>query len=73
MVAGAGDHLVSSAALYGGTHTLLDVSLRRLGIETSFVAADNPSAFAKAVAITVAVAVSSVVAFASALQMLLPS
>ena len=30
-LAGAGDHIVASAALYGGTHTLLDVSLRRLG------------------------------------------
>ena len=38
-LAGAGDHIVASAALYGGTHTLLDVSLRRLGIDTTFVAA----------------------------------
>ena len=44
-LAGAGDHIVASAALYGGTHTLLDVSLRRLGIETTFVAADDPPAF----------------------------
>jgi O-acetylhomoserine (thiol)-lyase len=44
-LAGAGDHFVSSAALYGGTHTLLDVSLRRLGIATTFVAPDDPSAF----------------------------
>ena len=48
-LAAAGDHLVSSAALYGGTHTLLDVSLRRLGIETTFVAPDDPRAFAKAI------------------------
>jgi O-acetylhomoserine (thiol)-lyase len=48
-LAGAGDHLVSSAALYGGTHTLLDVSLRRLGIDTTFVPADEPGAFARAV------------------------
>jgi O-acetylhomoserine (thiol)-lyase len=48
-LAGAGDHLVASAALYGGTHTLLDVSLRRLGIDTTFVAADDPSAFAGAI------------------------
>jgi O-acetylhomoserine (thiol)-lyase len=47
-LAGAGDHIVSSAALYGGTHTLLDVSLRRLGIETTFVAPDDPSAFVAA-------------------------
>ena len=48
-LAGAGDHVVASAALYGGTHTLLDVSLRRLGIETTFVAADDPAAFARAI------------------------
>lgn len=47
-LAGAGDHIVASGALYGGTYTLLDVSLRRLGIETSFVPADDPDAFAAA-------------------------
>lgn len=48
-LAGAGDHLVSSIGLYGGTHTLFDVTLRRLGIETTFVAADQPKAFAQAI------------------------
>jgi O-acetylhomoserine (thiol)-lyase len=48
-LAGAGDHIVASAALYGGTYTLLDVSLRRLGIDTTFVAADDPAAFDAAV------------------------
>src|SRR5579862_5370500 len=48
-LAGAGDHIVASAALYGGTHTLLDVSLRRLGVETTFVTPDDPAAFAAAV------------------------
>jgi len=48
-LAGAGDHIVASAALYGGTHTLLDVSLRRLGIETTFVPADDPDAFGRAI------------------------
>jgi O-acetylhomoserine (thiol)-lyase len=48
-LAGAGDHLVSSAALYGGTFTLLDVSLRRLGIDTTFVPADDPKAFREAI------------------------
>jgi O-acetylhomoserine (thiol)-lyase len=48
-LAGAGDHLVSSAALYGGTRGLFDVSLRRLGIDTTFVAPDDPSAFAGAI------------------------
>src|SRR5204862_3125620 len=33
----AGDHIVSSAQLYGGTHTLFDVTLRRLGVEPTFV------------------------------------
>jgi O-acetylhomoserine (thiol)-lyase len=47
-LAGAGDHIVASAALYGGTHTLLDVSLRRLGIDTTFVPPDDPAAFAAA-------------------------
>jgi O-acetylhomoserine (thiol)-lyase len=48
-LAGAGDHLVASASLYGGTHSLLDVTLRRLGIETTFVPADDPDAFAAAI------------------------
>jgi len=48
-LAGAGDHLVASSALYGGTRTLLDVSLRRLGIATTFVVPDDPSSFATAV------------------------
>jgi O-acetylhomoserine (thiol)-lyase len=48
-LAGAGDHFVASAALYGGTHTLLDVSLRRLGIDTTFVPPDDPSAFEAAI------------------------
>jgi O-acetylhomoserine (thiol)-lyase len=38
-----------SSALYGGTYTLLNVTLRRLGIETTFVAPDDPAAFAAAV------------------------
>ncbi len=48
-LAGAGDHVVSSAALYGGTHTMFDVTLRRLGIEVSFVDAADPAAFAAAI------------------------
>ncbi|MGH9005083.1 MAG: PLP-dependent transferase, partial [Acidimicrobiia bacterium] len=48
-LAGAGDHIVSSAALYGGTHTMFDVSLRRLGIEVTFVDPADPAAFAAAV------------------------
>src|ERR1700690_2660755 len=48
-LAAAGEHIVASAALYGGTYTLLDVSLRRLGIDTTFVAPDDPAAFEAAV------------------------
>jgi O-acetylhomoserine (thiol)-lyase len=41
----AGDHIVSASTLYGGTHTLLHVNLKKLGIETSFVHPDNPNEF----------------------------
>ncbi|NRF68539.1 O-acetylhomoserine aminocarboxypropyltransferase [Aquincola sp. S2] len=36
-LAGAGSHIVASAALYGGSHNLLDYTLRRFGITTTFV------------------------------------
>jgi O-acetylhomoserine (thiol)-lyase len=36
-LAGAGSHIVSSGALYGGSHNLLHYTLARFGIETSFV------------------------------------
>ena len=39
-LASAGDHIVTSPRLYGGTETLFEVTLPRLGIEVSFV--DNP-------------------------------
>ena len=48
-LAGSGDHIVASAGLYGGTHTLFDVTLRRLGIATTFVPANDPSAFDEAI------------------------
>lgn len=35
---GAGGHIVASNALYGGSHNLLHYTLRRFGIETTFVA-----------------------------------
>ena len=38
----AGDHIVSASTLYGGTHTLLGVNLKKLGIETTFVHPDEP-------------------------------
>jgi O-acetylhomoserine (thiol)-lyase len=45
----AGDHLVSSKTLYGGTYSQFDVSFRRLGIETSFVDFDDLDALAAAI------------------------
>eukprot|EP01034_Spumella_vulgaris_P026509 gene26509-33098_t len=44
----AGDHVVAAGALYGGSVTLLAVSLAKFGIETSFVDATKPEAFAAA-------------------------
>ncbi len=38
-----GDHIVASAQLYGGTITQLDVSLRRFGIDTTFVSGTDPA------------------------------
>jgi O-acetylhomoserine (thiol)-lyase len=48
-VAEAGDEIVAARALYGGTVTQLDVTLRRLGITTHFVDGDEPEAFARAI------------------------
>ncbi len=36
-IAGAGSHVVASRALYGGSHNLLHYTMRRFGIETTFV------------------------------------
>ncbi len=46
---GAGDHMVSSSTLYGGTFTQFDVSFRRLGIDVTFVEPDDPENFRKAI------------------------
>ncbi len=43
-LAQAGDNIVANASLYGGTVTQFDVTLRRLGIDTRFVNANNPDA-----------------------------
>ncbi|UGT63023.1 O-acetylhomoserine aminocarboxypropyltransferase/cysteine synthase family protein [Nocardia asteroides] len=48
-LAGAGDHIVAGAQLYGGTLTQLDNTLRRFGVETTFVASDDPAAYAAAI------------------------
>jgi O-acetylhomoserine (thiol)-lyase len=45
----AGDHIVASNSLYGGTYNLLSVTLPRLGITTTFVDPDNPANFEAAV------------------------
>ena len=45
----AGDHIVASSSLYGGTYNLLNVTLPRLGITTTFVDASIPDNFGKAV------------------------
>ena len=36
-IAQAGDHIVSSAAIYGGTFNLFNVTMRKLGIDFTFV------------------------------------
>jgi O-acetylhomoserine (thiol)-lyase len=48
-ITGAGGHIVASRALYGGTHNLLTYTLRRFGIETTFVDPQDPQAFADAI------------------------
>ncbi|GAA4387931.1 O-acetylhomoserine aminocarboxypropyltransferase/cysteine synthase family protein [Brevibacterium sp. NPDC049920] len=39
----AGDHIVASSQLYGGTVTQLDVTLRRFGVDTTFVPGTDPA------------------------------
>ena len=46
---GAGDHIVSSRSLYGGTHNLLEYTLSRFGIETTFVDPRDTSAWKNAI------------------------
>ncbi|MBI4291735.1 MAG: O-acetylhomoserine aminocarboxypropyltransferase/cysteine synthase [Betaproteobacteria bacterium] len=45
----SGDHIVSASTLYGGTYTLLEVNLRKLGIDTTFVDPDDPENFRRAI------------------------
>ena len=44
-----GDEIVSASTLYGGTYSLFDVNLRKLGIETRFVDPDDPQSFKRAI------------------------
>lgn len=45
----AGEHIVSASGLYGGTVTQLSGTLRRFGVDTTFVADDDVDAYAAAV------------------------
>lgn len=40
-VCGSGDHIVSSAAIYGGTSNLFSVTMKKLGIEVTFINPDS--------------------------------
>lgn len=48
-LARAGDEIVSSSSLYGGTHTLLQHTLPKMGIVVKFVDADRPESFREAI------------------------
>ena len=48
-LAHAGSHVVSAAALYGGTITLLGQTFKRLGIDVTFVDATDPKNIARAI------------------------
>lgn len=39
-IAGQGDHVVSSSAIYGGTYNLFAVTMKRMGIDFTFVSPD---------------------------------
>ena len=40
-LAGAGDHIISSSAIYGGTFNLLDVTMRKMGVDVTFISPDS--------------------------------
>lgn len=44
----SGDHIVSASQLYGGTYSLFQFTLSKLGIEVTFVDGDDPDNFRKA-------------------------
>ena len=39
-IVSCGDHIVSSSSIYGGTFNLIDVTMRKMGIEATFVSPD---------------------------------
>ena len=48
-ICSAGDHIVASRSIYGGTHNLLAYTLPRFGIQTTFVDPRNVDAFVSAI------------------------
>lgn len=48
-IAKSGDEIVSSTALYGGTHNFFAHTLKKFGIKTIFVSSDNPDDYEKAI------------------------
>lgn len=48
-IASAGDNIVSTSFLYGGTYNQFKVALPRLGIEVKFVDGDDPEDFRRAI------------------------
>ncbi len=48
-IAGAGSHIVASSSLYGGSHNLLHYTLRRFGIDTTFIDARDLDAWKRAI------------------------
>lgn len=48
-IASAGDEIVSSSSLYGGTYNLFSATLSKLGIKVKFVNPDDPENFRKAI------------------------
>ncbi|MFN3215406.1 MAG: O-acetylhomoserine aminocarboxypropyltransferase/cysteine synthase family protein [Acidimicrobiales bacterium] len=61
-LAGAGDAIVASANLYGGTVTQLDVTLRRFGVDITFVPGGEPDDIAAAIGPTTKAVFAEVVA-----------
>lgn len=45
----AGDHVVSSSTIYGGTYNLFGVTLKKIGIDVTFVDPDDEAAVASAI------------------------
>lgn len=48
-IAGAGDEVVASSTLYGGTFNLLNSTLRKLGVNTVFVQGETPEDYENAI------------------------